>query len=149
MNLLEVCSHQIVIARKSATVIEVAKLMREKHVGSVLVMNEGVPRRPIGIVTDRDIVIKAVAFADQKTVTSIEDVMSTHLVIAPGATEIYEALQLMRDRGVRRLLVVDSSGNVEGITTFDDLLPQMAQELGSMAQAIAAGLLREENNRVY
>ena len=81
--------------------------------------------------------------------TSIEDVMSTHLVIAPGATEIYEALQLMRDRGVRRLLVVDSSGNVEGIATFDDLLPLMAQELGSMAQAIAAGLLREENNRVY
>ena len=143
MNLFDVCSNELVSAPDSATIIEVAWLMREKHVGAVVVMSETTPRRPIGIVTDRDLVIKVLAFADRRTVSSVEEVMSGDLLVAPGTTGIHEAIGLMRDRGVRRLLVAGAEGEPKGIVSFDDLLILMAQETGNIAQAIVAGLLRE------
>ena len=143
MNLFDICSNELITAPDSATVIEVAWLMREKHVGAVVVMADSVPRHPIGIVTDRDLVIKVMAFADRHTVTSIDEVMSTHLAIVPGATGIHEAIELMHERGVRRLLVVSANGDPKGIVSFDDLVMVMAQEMGTMSQAIVAGMMRE------
>jgi CBS domain-containing protein len=143
MNLLDICSNELITAPDSATVIEVAWLMREKHVGAVVVMADTLPRHPIGIVTDRDLVIKVMAFADRHIVTSIEEVMSTNLAVVPGSTGIHEAVELMRDRGVRRLLVVSENGDPKGIVSLDDLVMVMAQEMGIMSQAIVAGMMRE------
>ncbi len=143
MNLFDVCSSELITAPDSATIIEVAWLMREKHVGAVVVMSETLPRRPIGIVTDRDLVIKVLAFADRRSFGSIDQVMSTKLVVSPGTAGINEGVELMRDRGVRRLLVVDENGGPKGIVSFDDLLVVMAQITGNMAQTIVAGLLHE------
>lgn len=143
MNLFDICSGELVTAPDSATIIEVAWLMREKHVGAVVVMTDSPPRRPIGIITDRDIVIKVMAVANRRTFVSVDEVMSTNLVVAPGSTGIHEAVELMRDRGVRRLLVVGENGDPKGIVSFDDLLMVMAQETGNIAQAIVAGLMNE------
>ena len=148
MNLFDICSNEIITAPDSATVIEVAWLMREKHVGAVVVMADSVPRHPIGIVTDRDLVIKVMAFADRHTVTSIDEVMSTNLAIVPGTTGIHEAIELMHKRGVRRLLVVNENGDPKGIVSFDDLVMVMAQEMGTMSQAIVAGMMREGKTSV-
>ena len=143
MNLIDICSSELVTAPDSATIIEVAWLMREKHVGAVVVMTDTMPRLPIGIVTDRDLVINVMAFADRRTFVSIDQVMSTNLAVAPGSTGLHEAVALMSERGVRRLLVVSDNGDPKGIVSFDDLVLLMAQEMGSMAQAIVTGLMQE------
>lgn len=119
-------------------------LMREKHVGSIVVMGDALPPRAIGIITDRDIVIKVVAFAKQQTILSVEQVMSKELVVSPGTFGVYEAMELMRDRGVRRLLVLSEAGEPRGIVSFDDLLLMISQEVGTMAETVANGLLHEE-----
>lgn len=148
MNLFDVCTSDLVILKASATVAEAARLMRDRHVGCVIVFGDTLPRRPVGIITDRDIVIKVVADGLQHATTTIGEVMSTELVVSPGTTGIYEAVTLMSERGVRRLLVMDESGHPKGIASFDDLLPFIAREQNTMAQAIASGLLREEKKRV-
>jgi len=146
MNLFDVCSSELVVARASATVIEVANLMRTRHVGCVVVLGDEEPRRPVGIVTDRDIVIRVVACADRLSFSSIDQVMSRNLVYASGGTGLTEAVELMRDRGVRRLLVMGEHGEPKGIVSFDDLLLAMTQSMGTMAQSIVSGLLREEQS---
>ena len=148
MNLLQACSPNVVTARRSTTIIDVARLMHDHHVGAVVVMDEGVPPRPVGIVTDRDIVLRVVALAQEKIVTLAEQAMSTELVMVPGSTGIQEAVQLMRERGVRRLLVTGEEEFLKGIVSFDDLVAVLADQMGSMAQTIATGMLREEKRRV-
>ena len=76
MNLFDVCTSELVTVRRSATIIDAAKLMRDKHVGCVVVLGDSLPSRPVGIVSDRDIVIKVVAFAQQQTIATIEKIMS-------------------------------------------------------------------------
>ena len=147
MNLFDVCTSDLVILKASATVAEAARLMRDRHVGCVIVFGDTLPRRPVGIITDRDIVIKVVADEQKHASTTIGEVMSTDLVVSPGTTGIYEAVTLMSERGVRRLLVMDDAGHPKGIVSFDDLLRFIAKEQNTMAPAIASGLLREENRR--
>ena len=147
MNLFDVCTSDLVILKASATVVEAARLMRDRHVGCVIVFGDTLPRRPVGIITDRDIVIKVVADEQKHASTTIGEVMSTDLVVSPGTTGIYEAVTLMSERGVRRLLVMDDAGHPKGIVSFDDLLPFIAKEQNTMALAIASGLSREENRR--
>jgi CBS domain-containing protein len=147
MNLLQACSHRIVTAKRSTPITEVAQLMREHHVGSVVVMGEQVPMRAIGIVTDRDIAIKAVARRlDLKTAT-VGQIMTEDPVVAAGTLGIHEAIELMREHGVRRLLVTGEDGSSRGIISFDDLLVLVAHELNSLAQLIASGILHEEKKR--
>ena len=143
---MQICTREIVTVTLGTTIIEAARLMRDKHVGTVLVMSGTLPPRPIGILTDRDIVIRVVAFAGQQTILAVEQVMSTALVVAPGSTGVHEAIELMRDRGVRRLLVTGEDGELNGIVSFDDVMTLIAEELGGLAHSIAAGLLREEKN---
>jgi CBS domain-containing protein len=146
MNLLQICTRDVVTVMHGTTIIEAARVMRDRHVGTVIVMSNMLPPSPAGILTDRDIVIRAVAFAGEKTVLAVEQIMSHVLVLAPGSTELHEALQLMRAQGVRRLLVTGDKGKLEGIVSFDDIVMLFAEELTTMAKSIAAGLLREEKN---
>lgn len=147
MNLLQACSPNIVSVQRSTTIIDVARLMHEHHVGAVVVVDEGAPPRPVGIVTDRDIVLRVVALAQQRIITVAEQVMSTEPVMVPESMDTREALQLMRERGVRRLLVTGEERVLKGIVSFDDLVAVVADDVGSMAQIIATGLLREEKRR--
>jgi CBS domain-containing protein len=144
MKLFDLCSSELISVPRSATIIEAAMLMREKHVGSIVVMGDSLPPRAIGIITDRDIVIKVVAFAKQQAILSVEQVMSKELVVSPGTFGVYEAMELMRDRGVRRLLVLSEAGEPRGIVSFDDLLLMISKEVGTMAETVANGLLHEE-----
>ena len=148
MNLLQVGTDEVVTVKQGSTIIEAARLMRDKHVGTVIVTSDTLPPCPVGILTDRDIVIKAVAFADHRTVVEVRQAMSSALVTVPASTEVHEALQLMRARGVRRLVVTGENGGLKGIVSFDDIVMLFAEELTDMAKSIAAGLLREETKAV-
>lgn len=148
MNVGEICSRIVVVAEGSTTVQQAAKLMRDHHIGA-LVVTEGSAgaRRPIGIVTDRDLVVEVVAAdVDYRTLT-VGDIMSERPATLKETAGLFEIIAQMRGSGVRRLLVVDANEHLLGIVAMDDLLPVLAEELSSLAQAIKVEQRREAQKR--
>lgn len=148
MNIGELCSRTVVFAYRGTSLAEAAQLMREKHVGSlVVVVDRASERVPVGILTDRDIVVAVVAKAlDPRTLTAGE-VMSGELLTVREQDGLSDALRLMREKGVRRLPVVTHSGALAGIITIDDLLEFAAEELGDFARIIKRESVREAHVR--
>jgi CBS domain-containing protein len=138
------CTHSIVTADRSRTLQECAALMGESHVGSVLVTEEtpGGPQA-VGIVTDRDLVVEAMARGVAPGQASIGQITARRLVTVPSSASIDEAIQLMKSEGVRRLLVATPDRRLVGIISMDDLLDALAGEMAGIAQAIRSGFARE------
>ena len=145
MRIADACRPVVVTAAPNATVAELARLMRNPHVGSVVIVDPA--RKPIGIVTDRDIVVEMVACGlDARTLTAGEVMSASPTVIAQEEDTSW-ALKVMRDRGVRRLPVVDASGVLAGIVALDDLLEASATALYDVVQAIGTERLLETQRR--
>jgi len=148
MNVGEICSRIVVVAESSMSVQQAAKLMRDHHIGA-LVVTEGSAgaRRPIGIVTDRDLVVEVVAAdVDYRTLT-VGDIMSERPATLKETAGLFEIIAQMRSGGVRRLVVVDANEHLLGIVAMDDLLPVLAEELSALAQAIRVAQRREVQKR--
>lgn len=145
----EFCSREVVVAGYHDKVLEVARLMRDHHVGSVVVVE---PRDgakiPVGILTDRDIVVGLLAvepsYLDRATV---RDVVSQQLVLVREDEDLDNVMLRMRVHGVRRLPVVNRTGSLEGIIAFDDIIDHVAEELSRMASVLARGQHREREQR--
>jgi CBS domain-containing protein len=135
MKTRDLCSKDVVAVPGTTKLDIVAKAMRHAHVGSVVVIgDEG--RKPIGMLTDRDIVLEVVAMGlDPRTVAAAE-VMTTSPVVTGADDDALWALKTMRDRGVRRLPVVDEKGELAGMLAFDDLIEVVGTTLGDIAQVI-------------
>jgi CBS domain-containing protein len=148
MSIGEICTRDVVIAPASTTVESAAELMRRHHVGDLIVVEErGDLRIPLGIVTDRDIVVEVVAAGlDPKTLT-VGDIMGPELVTGREEDGILDTLQIMRTRGVRRLPILAEDGSLLGIVTVDDLIEVFAEELTDLARVISRGRAREANTR--
>jgi CBS domain-containing protein len=148
MNVGEICSRIVVVAESSTPVQQAAKLMRDHHIGA-LVVTEGVAgaRRPIGIVTDRDMVVEVVAAdLDYRTLT-VGDIMSERPAALKETAGLFETIAQMRNGGVRRLVVVDANEHLLGIVAMDDLIPILADELSVLSQAIRLGQRHEAQRR--
>ena len=137
MPVSEICNREVVIARRTETVLDAAKLMRQHHVGDVLVIEDrdGI-RVPVGIVTDRDLVIEIMAAGLDANAITVGDIMLSELVSVKEGTGVYEAIQYMRANGVRRLPVVDGKGGLIGIITLDDLLELLSEELLALSRLV-------------
>jgi len=148
MNVSELSNPFVVVAQRATTLTDAARLMREHHVGSVVVVDEsGQGRVPVGILTDRDIVVSAVAReVDPRTVT-VGEVMTTDLATTRAEGSAIEAVRLMQRRGIRRLPVVSTTGMLAGIVTIDDLLGSIAEQLSDAVRAIASEQVRESRVR--
>ena len=144
MTIEGMCTHSIVTADRSRTLQECAALMGESHVGSVLVTEEtpGGPQA-VGIVTDRDLVVEAMARGVAPGQASIGQITARRLITVPSSASIDEAIQLMKSEGVRRLLVATPDRRLVGIISMDDLLDALAGEMAGIAQAIRSGFARE------
>jgi len=136
MKTLDICSRQVIVAEASTPLIEVAKLMRKSHVGAVVVVDGPTTRRPVGIVTDRDIVVEVVAAGQDARALTAGEVMSDTLATTSSEDDMHWSLKIMRDHGVRRLPVVNERGAMVGIVALDDLLKAYASTLHDVAQAI-------------
>jgi CBS domain-containing protein len=146
MTVGDVCTRSVVTAHPDETVAEAAKRMRDRHVGDLLVTDT--QTRPIGILTDRDIVVSAVAQSpDRLESLLVGDVMSHDLATARTDETLDDALKLMRTRGVRRLPVVSADGRLEGLVAFDDILEVMSEELGELVGLVAREQKREREVR--
>jgi CBS domain-containing protein len=148
MNVGEICIRDVVVASRDATVAQAAQLMREFHVGDLVVVDESGGRRlPAGIVTDRDVVIGVVAPGLDPATLTAGDIMTGELITAREGDGVFETLQTMRRRGVRRLPVVDAAGALAGIVALDDILEIIAEELGAAIKVTAREQANEARRR--
>jgi CBS domain-containing protein len=145
MTIGAICNREVITVQLDASVVHAATLMRQYHVGDVLVVKELKGKSvPAGIVTDRDIVIEVVATELDATVITAGDIMTAKLVLIKESAGIMQAMQLMTSKGVRRLPVVDADGGLVGIITLDNLLLLLARELGVLTKL----LVREHKNEL-
>lgn len=144
MPIDECCNLGVVCCEADATVPEVAGLMRKHHVGDVIVVENKDGRRiPVGIVTDRDIVLETVALQVDANVFTAGDLMSTPIVTVRDNEGLVETLRIMRNHKIRRLPVVTAAGTLFGIVTADDIINLLSAELSMLTAAIVEQPVRE------
>ena len=144
----EACTRSVTIAFGTTPLNGAARLMRENHVGSLVVVDE-TAGKPIvvGMLTDRDIVTSVLASDLDCSTLTVEDVMSTDVVTVREDDSLIDVMQIMRRKGVRRVPVVGAEGELLGLVTLDDLLEILAQELGLLVSAIETEAQRERRLR--
>jgi len=148
MSLSEICNRLVVVTPAKTSVEEASRLMREHHVGSLVVVEESARgRRPIGIITDRDVVIEVVAAGVAPATVTVGEIMGPELVSAREDDEPWDTIRVMQERGVRRIPVVGKDGLLVGIVTVDDLLEIIADQLDRLAKVISSEQTREARSR--
>jgi signal-transduction protein with cAMP-binding, CBS, and nucleotidyltransferase domain len=130
-------------------VYEAARMMRNQHVGSVVVIDESsdTPTRPVGIVTDRDLVVEIMAREVPEEALATGDIIAPELLTARETDGVWETIMRMRAMGVRRLPVVDGGGNLCGMLTMDDLLKFISDEMSDLVRLVRREQKREQDRR--
>jgi CBS domain-containing protein len=148
MKVGEICNREVVVVDRGAAILEAAQLMRRHHVGDVVVTEErGGIRVPVGILTDRDIVVELLAEQVPLDAVSVGDAMSSELLTVSEEEEVMDVLQRMRGRGVRRAPVVNPSGALAGILAVDDMIDLIAEQLSDLVKLIGNEQQRELQRR--
>ena len=148
MSIGKFCNRNVVCATRSTTIAAAAALMRKSHVGNVVLVDESAGgRRPVGIVTDRDIVIEVVAAGLDPAQVALSEVALRPLVTIGESASHGEAVRAMAAQGVRRLPVIDGDGNLFGIITLDDLLRQLALPLAELSELAVREIRYETRTR--
>jgi signal-transduction protein with cAMP-binding, CBS, and nucleotidyltransferase domain len=144
----ELCNREVVTASRQTSIREAARLMRDHHVGSlVIVEKQDGLSIPVGIITDRDLVIEILAEdVDVETVT-VGDVMSYALLKVSEQESVFDTAQRMRARGVRRVPVIAESGALIGILALDDMLELLSEELSLLARLTSRESEQEQKKR--
>lgn len=150
MFISEICQRDVATAHADENLITAAERMRERHVGSLVVTAEPRAARhlPVGMLTDRDIVVAVVARdAAHLSSLSVGDVMTTEPISVRATDSLDIALQRLRVYGVRRAPVVDDEGLLVGVIAIDDLVVYASDLLASLAEVMHRGVAREEGRR--
>jgi CBS domain-containing protein len=143
-TLATLCKRPVHVVQPDTTVRAAAEIMREQHVGAVIVVASRSGRqKPIGIVTDRDIVVAVVALDLDPNVFLISDLLGRPLTVAGGESSLHAGLDIMQMNGIRRLPIVDRSGRLVGIVTLDDIMRALARDIGSVADVVEQEILSE------
>ena len=148
MKLKELCTPDVASCTAEITALHAARLMRDHHVGDLVILDENSDDgTPIGIVTDRGIVVEVLARDLDPTKVTVRDIMRVPLVIARASEEVEQALERMRAHGVRRVPMLDDEGRLAGIVSLDDLLRRLATDAAALAEVIAREQDREHRAR--
>lgn len=148
MTIGTICNRDTVFTTRNSSIVDAAQLMRDHHVGDLVVVDEQAGRRvPVGIVTDRDLVIEILARQVEPESVTVGDVMSGELVTARESDGLFDTLQRMRAKGVRRVPVVDAGGALAGIVAVDDFLDLLAEEISALARLVSREQARERAAR--
>ena len=149
MPIGEFCNREVVFATRETSIPEAAQLMRQYHVGDLVVVDEVNGKRvPVGIVTDRDIVIEIIAQSLDINAFSVGDIMSPQLVSVQEKEGVFETIRHMRVNGIRRIPVVNQEGGLEGIVSADDILDLLAEEMAELAKVAPREQAREVKTKV-
>jgi CBS domain-containing protein len=149
MPIGEFCNREVVFATRETSIPEAAQLMRKFHVGDLVVVDEIDRKRvPVGIVTDRDIVIEIVSQSLDFNEFSVGDIMSPQLISVQEKEGVFETIRLMRAKGIRRIPVVNQEGGLEGIVSADDILDLLAEEMTELAKVVPREQEREAKTKI-
>jgi CBS domain-containing protein len=148
MSVGEYCNREVIITDRDTTILEAAKLMRRNHVGALIVVDEqGGKNIPVGILTDRDIVVELLAAEIDLDSVSIGDAMSYELVTATERDDLMETVEKMRGWGIRRIPVVGADGSIVGILAADDMIELIAEQMSNLSKLIIVERIREQARR--
>jgi CBS domain-containing protein len=144
MPIGDVCVREVLVATPETTITEAARLMRRHHVGDlVVVTGEHGSQVPTGIVTDRDIVLSVIAPKLDPAIFTVGDLVTANLVTVREDLGVFECIQKMRTKGVRRMPVVDAKGKLVGIISVEDLIQLLGQELSELGRLISREQAKE------
>jgi CBS domain-containing protein len=148
MKVGEICNRDVVIIDRNDAISDAAKLMRLHHVGDVVVVEERSGSCfPIGILTDRDLVVEVLANELTPDSLLVGDVMSFDLIAVKENESLLEAIKRMRDKGIRRMPVISADGSLQGILTMDDLLDLIAEQLADLVMLVGREQRRESDRQ--
>lgn len=148
MRVGEICTLQTVFCKRDETVQGAALLMRKNHVGDLVVVEQPNGQTvPVGIITDRDIVVSVIALALDPASLLVGDIMSAELLTTTEDDDVFETIERMRFRGIRRVPVVNSAGGLTGIVSVDDMLAFLAEEMGELSRISAHQQAHEKRSR--
>ncbi len=137
MTVGEICNREVIVIQRDATIVEAAQLMRQYHVGAVIVVDKHSSRQvPVGVVTDRDLVVEVLATELDETVITVGDIMTPEVFTVKDSASTHDAIELMRRKTSRRLPVVDETGELTGVLTLDDALQIVSEELLDLAKLV-------------
>ena len=148
MLIKEICAGNVVVCGPETSALQAASLMRHRHVGDVVVVDnpqeEGVP---LGVVTDRDLVVEVLGNGRDPAKTTVGSLMSTPVVIAKESEDTTTVIERMRMHGVRRVPVVADEGEIVGIVTLNDLLKAVIADATTLLEVMTKGQLNELHSR--
>jgi CBS domain-containing protein len=137
MRVAEIMTRNVVVIPADATLVEAAELMRKHHIGFLPVVTSGLL---VGVVTDRDIVVRGLGTGMNPYLTLVRSVMSDRPVWCYEHDVLTDAADILADNHVHRLIVVDSDSNVTGLLSLDDLAAYMSSDrlLGIVLRNVTA-----------
>ena len=148
MSAGEYCNRDVVVIEKTESVREAINLMRKNHVGDVVIVEMREKASiPLGILTDRDVVVEILAEDVDLDTVNVGDVMSYQLVTVNEDTKLLDAIKQMRIKGVRRLPVVNEQGELQGILSADDILELVVEQLSDIVGLVSKEMTNEINVR--
>jgi CBS domain-containing protein len=148
MQIGHICTKNTVTCSAETSVIDAARMMRKNHVGTLIVVEEiNGMLTPQGIVTDRDIVVTVLAEGLDPKSIKVADIMKVELMTAVVTEDIFETVERMRYKGVRRIPVVDKHGALAGIVSVDDIWKFLARGVTELADVTTRQQTRERVSR--
>jgi CBS domain-containing protein len=144
MSLASMCHREIVCVAGQASARQAAEVMRKHHVGALAVTDPHDATHVIGLLTDRDIVVDALALGQSADDCTAASLCHPQLVGVPVTATLREAIAHMLQHGVRRLFVANADGSLCGLISLDDLIKVIAQELSDLSRTLRVNLERED-----
>lgn len=135
----ELCTRVVATGEVHESVVAAAQRMMELRVGDLIVVASGTDRlpRPIGIVTDRDLVVRVLADPDRVPAeTTIGDVMREELVTAYDHEDVERVVEKMRWHGIRRIPIIDERGGLQGVLALDDVIAWMRDQMQAATKVL-------------
>ena len=148
MRVGEYCNREVVVIEQDGSITEAARIMREYHVGDVIIVrSENGKRIPVGILTDRDVALEIVAKSADPEALRVGDAMSYELTTVNEDDDLMHVIEIMRDKSIRRVPVVDLDEALVGIITVDDLLDLMSEVFIDIVHLVHGQRRREAKTR--
>lgn len=140
MKITNICNRNAVVADENSDVLMAAQLMRQHHVSTIIIVSNKVSgKKPIGIISDQDLVFKVLAENRSVNDITLHDVMTMDMVCIRDDYEIIDTIHLMCLEGIRSAPVIDENGNLVGVLTMDNLFEILADEISNYVKIIGMG----------
>jgi len=149
MKLQDVGHREVVTALEDDSLFAAAKKMREAHVGDVVVVRRRNARyQPVGMLTDRDIVVATIALKVPLEMLSVGDVMTMSVVSVRENDSLGKVLERMREHGVRRIPVLGRNNELRGIVAIEDIICFLSKQLSILSEIFARERKFESRRRL-